>query len=101
MNCSNVGICGSKYPEAECCGGVVGGVGGRPLSSLRLSFASNDLGGLVCEVGNHVLGDRKVDEMVESCCILCRGGWSAECHDCWYRRSFLATEGSEVFDLLS
>ena len=56
----------------------------------------------MCEVGNHVLGDRKVDEMVESCCILCRGGWSAECHDCWYRRSFLATEGVvDIWGMLS
>jgi transposase len=46
----------------------------------------------VCEVGNHVPRDRKVNEVVESCCILCKGGGSAECHDCWYRRSFLAAE---------
>lgn len=42
------------------------------LVKLGLTFATNDLRCLVRQVGNHVLRDREVDEVVQSECVLRR-----------------------------
>lgn len=47
---------------------------------LRLTFAADDLTGLLGEVGDHVVGDRQVNEVLQGGSIL-RWGWGDIRHD--------------------